>query len=251
MFKKVKYPNKLKITEKKLDEIKSLYKEYILFGGYPKIVLTESQEVKKRYLQQIIDTYVRKDIRDLAKIKDIDKFNKLLEVLAEQSGNLLNINELANTCNLARQTIEKYLFILENTYIIKLVRPYHKNIRSELFKTPKIMFYDTGLQQMLWLKDIPKTIIGNVFETSIFSELVKKYSKNSIYFWRTKDKKEIDFILTIKNKIILIEVKMNFKKFISSTIKFFCNKYEVFKYHVIGLENNNNKKINKYPWDML
>ena len=69
-------------------------------------------EKKEKYLQQIIDTYVKKDIRDLASVKDIDKFNKLLEALASQSGQLLNMRELSNTTRIAIQTIERYLFIL-------------------------------------------------------------------------------------------------------------------------------------------
>jgi predicted AAA+ superfamily ATPase len=79
--------------------------------------------------------------------------SQLLRVLASQSGQMLNVSELANTAHLAKQTIEEYLFILENTYIIKLLPPFYKNIRSELFKTPKIFFYDTGLPCMLWMKE--------------------------------------------------------------------------------------------------
>ncbi|MCD4805179.1 MAG: DUF4143 domain-containing protein, partial [Desulfobacterales bacterium] len=75
-----------------------------------------------------------------------------------------------------------YLFILENTYIIKLVKPYHSNLRSELFKTPKIYFYDSGLLQMLQLKTIPGAIMGNVFETAVFSELVKRCGKDRIFY---------------------------------------------------------------------
>jgi predicted AAA+ superfamily ATPase len=84
---------------------------------------------------------------------------------------------------------------MENTYVIKLVRPFSRNIRSELFKQPKLFFYDTGLLQMLWLKGLQREILGSVFETAVFSELIKKYPADSVYYWRTKDKKEIDFIL--------------------------------------------------------
>ena len=105
----------------------------------------------------------------------------MLEILAAQSGQLVNFKELANTCKLSIPTIEKYLFLLEQTYVIKLVRPYHNNIRSELSKTPKIFFYDSGLMQMLWLKCLQKEIIGNGFETSIFSELVKIYGQYNIF----------------------------------------------------------------------
>ena len=110
-------------TEKKRAELQALFVEYALYGGYPKIVLTPEADMKERYLQQIIDTYVRKDIRDLAEIRDVTKFNRLLEALASQSGNLLNIAELSNTCALARPSVERYLFLLEQTYIIRLVRP--------------------------------------------------------------------------------------------------------------------------------
>src|SRR3989344_5724299 len=88
-------------TSKKIDDLRTLFKEYILYGGYPKIVLTPEIDKKEKYLQQIIDTYVKKDIRDLADIKDIDKFNKLLETLASQSGQQLNITELSNTTKIA------------------------------------------------------------------------------------------------------------------------------------------------------
>lgn len=237
-------------TQKKIDELRNLFKEYILYGGYPKIVLTPEVSKKEKYLQQIIDTYIKKDIRDLADIKDIDKFNKLLEALASQSGQQLNITELSNTTRIAKQTIEKYLFIMENTYIIKLIRPYSGNIRSELFKLPKIYMYDTGLMQMLWLKGLQKEIIGNVFETGIFSEIVKKYTQHSVYYWRTTDKKEIDFILRIKNKIIPVEVKLNFEQFNPTAVIFFNKNYEIDNYKVVGLFGRPKNKSYIYPWEI-
>lgn len=237
-------------TQIGVDELKILFSEYTLFGGYPKIVLTNEVEKKEYYLQQIIDTYIKKDIRDLANIRDVDKFNKLLEILAAQSGNLLNVIELSNTCKIAKQTVENYLFILENTYIIRLVHPYSKNIRSELFKVPKIYFYDTGLMQMLWLKSLQSVVIGNVFETAVFSELVKLYKKDSVFYWRTRDRKEIDFILRIKNNILPIEVKSNFAAFQSSAIDFFNSKYHLSAYKVIGLEGKIENKHCSYPWEL-
>jgi len=249
-FKKYFFNVKQSLTAKKTDELKKLFKEYILYGGYPKIVLTSEIYKKEKYLQQIIDTYIKKDIRDLADIKDVEKFNKLIEALASQSGNLLNVVELSNTCNIAKQTIEKYLFIMENTYIIKLVRPYSKNIRSELFKTPKIYFYDSGLMQMLWLKETQKRVIGNVFEIAIFSELTKKYGKDGIFYWRTKDKKEIDFILKIKNKILPIEVKINFAKFNATNMEYFNKQYGIKDYRVVALDGEIKNKFFAYPWEI-
>ncbi|MCP4295513.1 MAG: ATP-binding protein, partial [Proteobacteria bacterium] len=115
VFKEKPFNLREKVTSGVLvEELKKLYREYVLYGGYPKIVLTESIEMKEKYLQQIVDTYIKKDIRDLANIRNIIRFNKLLRVLAAQSGQMLNVAELANTVQLAKQTIEEYLFILEN-----------------------------------------------------------------------------------------------------------------------------------------
>lgn len=250
VFKNYYFDKSKKNTTKKINELKSLFEHYILYGGYPKIVLTEEVDLKEKYLQQIIDTYVRKDIRDLAEIKEIDKFNKLIEALAAQSGQLLNSAELSNTCNLSKETVGKYLFILENTYIIKLVRPFYENICKELFKTPKIFFYDSGLMQMLWLKNLPKEIIGSVFEINIYGELVRKYGKENILYWRTKDKKEIDFIVKDKNKIIPIEVKLNFGSFRFGPMKYFIEKYRSKKYRVIGLRGDKKQKQSYYPWEI-
>jgi len=249
-FKQYLFEGKKSYTQKKIEELKLLFKEYVLYGGYPKIVLTPEIDKKEKYLQQIIDTYVKKDIRDLASIKDIDKFNKLLETLASHSGNLLNVAELSNTTRIAKQTIEKYLFIMENTYIIKLLRPFSKNIRAELFKLPKIYFYDTGLMQMLWLKGLQKELIGNVFETGIFVELVKKYGKDSVFYWRTTDKKEIDFILKIRNAILPVEVKLNFEQFNPSAINYFKGRYGIRNYNVVSLYGNPKDKFYVYPWQI-
>ncbi|MDO8667761.1 MAG: ATP-binding protein [bacterium] len=242
-------PGKI-FTSIKTDEMSDLFKEYALFGGYPEIVLTKTREKKEKKLAQIIDTYLRKDIKDLAEIKEIDKFNGLLKILAAQSGNLLNVLELSNTAGLSKQTVERYLFLLENTYIIKLVRPYSRNIRSELFKTAKIYFYDTGLMQILWLKSLQKEIIGNVFETSIFSELVKKYGRENINYWRTKDRKEIDFILSVKNDLLPIEAKVNFGQFNKTAVNYFISHYKLKNYKIVGLKGILKNEHYIYPWDL-
>jgi hypothetical protein len=206
--------------------------------------------MKEKYLQQIIDTYIKKDIRDLAAILDITKFNRLLEVIAPQSGQLLNISEIANTCRLNKNTVENYLYILEETYVIKMVRPFSRNLRSELFKTPKIFFLDTGLMQILWLKKLQKEILGSVFETSIFSELIKKYGLNKIFYWRTKDRREIDFIKNDANGILPIEVKLNFAQMKERSIKYFLEKYSLSDYKLVGLYGESRHKDSIFPWDL-
>jgi len=250
LFKKYYADFKSVFSEKKVDELRLLYREFVLYGGYPRIVLTSKVEMKEKYLQQIIDTYIRKDIRDLGAIRELGKFNKLLEILASQSGQLVNVVELANTCNLSKQTVSDYLFLLEQTYVLGLVRPFSSNLRFELTKMPKVMFYDSGLMQMLWLKGLQREILGSVFETNVFGELVKKYNRKSVYFWRTIKKQEIDFVLKVKNDLLPIEVKLNFAKFNFGNVKYFLEKYKLNEYKVTALEGERKDKSCVYPWEL-
>ncbi len=192
-----------------IQALRQWYEEYIRFGGYPKIVLTEDKETKEVYLRQIVDTYLKADIRDLANIRNVDKFNRLLRVLAQQSAALLNVNELAVTTGISKPTLEEYLFILENTYIIKRLSPFSRNLRKELFKRPKIFFLDTGLMHILYLNHVPETVLGPAFETAFFSELMKMGFKDIVHYWRTRDKKEIDFVLDFPRTIVALETKIN------------------------------------------
>ena len=218
-----------------IKKLKNLYQEYLRFGCYPKIILEPEISKKKTYLRQIIQTYIQKDIKDLAKIEDLNKFNKLLKLLASQSGNLVNVSQLSSLSGLSRPTIDKYLFLLEQTYIIKLVYPYSQSAKTEVSKMPKVFFYDTGILQLLWLQEFSKKTLGNVFETMVFSQLVKKYGKDKIKFWRNKNQNEIDFILEEK-EVMPIEVKLNFQQFRKGSIQGFLDNYDLKNYKVIGLD---------------
>lgn len=255
-FRGVSFTPSPTFTERKILELQALYTEYVLFGGYPKIVLTAEVDMKERYLQQIIDTYVRKDIRDLAEIRDVTKFNRLLEALASQSGSLLNITELSNTCALARPTVERYLFLLEQTYIIRLVRPFSRNLRSEISKMPKVFFCDTGLMQMLWLKRLQREALGPVFETSIYSELLKLHGSQQVGYWRTVDKREIDFIVRSPEGTLLIEVKLTFPHVMPPAIRSFLESREtvtgtgVEEFWVVSLNGHPADVRMIYPWQL-
>ncbi len=243
-------------TDKKILELQALFVEYALYGGYPKIVLTPQVDMKERYLQQIIDTYVRKDIRDLAEIRDITKFNRLLEVLASQSGGLLNIGELSNTCDLARQTVERYLFLLEQTYIIRLVRPFSRNLRAEITKLPKVFFCDTGLMQVLWLKRLPREVVGAVFETSIYAELLKLFGASVVGYWRTADKREVDFVVRLPEWTLLVEAKLSFPLTVPRTLRPSSTAAqngtvdEPAEYRVVALYGQPGKPQMIHPWQL-
>jgi len=103
----------------------------------------------------------------------------------------------------------------------------------------------------LWLKVISPEILGEIFETAIFSELVKNFGRESINFWRTKDKKEIDFILRFKNKIIPIETKVNFASFAKKPIGYFLKKYKLNQYYFVGLKGERKeRKTFIFPWEI-
>lgn len=105
--------------------------------------------------------------------------------------------------------------------------------------------------QMLWLKAIPKEIIGNVFETGIFSELIKKYSRKNVFYWRTRDKKEIDFILKSGGNVLPIEAKLNFAQFDIGAIRHFNQKYNLNNYRLAGFNGKQADKYSIYPWQCL
>ena len=249
-FKEEKYVLSQVSSTSGIARLQELYTEFITYGGYPKVVLEEVEEKKKSYLLQIIDTYIRKDVRDLAKVEDPKKFNDLLYILASQSGQLLNLAAISRETALSFPTLKKYLAILEETYVCKLVSPYSKSPSVEISKNPKIFFYDSGLQSLLWFKNFQHTLLGTVFETNVFGELVKKFGREAIYFWRTKTRAEIDFIIKRGDTILPIEVKTNFQGFNPRAIKAFEKKYQIENWQVIGLTGEKRGKNYIFPWQI-
>lgn len=230
---------------------KKYYGEFVKFGGYPRVALENDEMKKKKYLLQIVDTYIRKDIRDLADITDVKKFNGMLKILASQSGQVLNQQSLSRETNLSLPTVQKYLSILEETYVIKLVSPFSQSPSVEISKNPKIFMYDSGLQSILWLNNFQSTLIGSVFETNIFGELTKKYGRKQIHFWRNKRQMEIDFVIEMDNlKLLPIEVKTNFAQFSQKSVNTFLKKYKPEKWNVLALEGEKKLSNMIYPWEI-
>jgi len=193
------------------NKLKKLWDDYLIYGAYPKIALENNISVKKILLEEIGSSYIKKDITE-ANIINADKYFFLLKILAAQTGNLVNTQELSNTLNMARKTVEEYLYVIKKSYQAALIKPFYKNFRKELTKMPKIYFYDLGLRNF-FLNDynqIDKRFDkGAYLENIVFVELLKQVKNvDKIKSWRTQDKKEIDFI--VENKAI--EVKFDSKK---------------------------------------
>ncbi len=201
-------------------EVLKYFEEFVIFGGYPKAVLIKNKKDKFSVLKEIQGTYVRKDIKDLADIENITAFNNLIEIVASQSANLLNYDELANTLSLNRKTLEKYLFLLENTFIINLLKPFFTNKRKEISKMPKIFLADTGMRNAL-IQNFNALDLrpdkGALIENFVYVQLKKLImSEDNLYFWRTQIKTEVDFV--IKNKQNLIPIEVKYQKFKTSQV---------------------------------
>ena len=190
------------------DKLSKLFNEYITFGGYPEVVKKRGKNLKIMTLKSIVATYLERDIRSLLLIEDIDSYRKFLQILSSQAGQITNYEQLSSDSSLYFKLLKKYLGVLEETFIVKQLRPFFKNFSSELRKNPKIYFIDTGLRNAL-LDDFANVFLridrGYLAENFAFSEIFKKEKR--INFWRTKSKAEVDFVLRKGLSPIPVEVK--------------------------------------------
>lgn len=188
-----------------------LWEKYLIYGGYPKVVLAESEEMKKILLEDIGTSYVKKDIAD-AGIKNSEKYFSLMKILACQTGQLVNSQEISATLGIARKTADEYLYVMSKSYQVAFIRPFWRNLRKELTKMPKVYFYDLGLRNF-FLDDYSsfakRRDQGQYLENAVFRELFFKFEDaGKIKFWRTQDKKEVDFVAGNE----AYEIKFNFQK---------------------------------------
>lgn len=178
------------------EEIVRQYSEYMLYGGYPRVVLAPLNE-KKDLLQDIAYSYVKKDVFDAGVRKD-DSFYRLMRIMASQVGNLINVNELARTVGVSTSAIRHYLHIAQKSFHITLIRPYYKNLRKELTRMPKVYFSDLGLRNFFVQNFEPLALRndnGALLENAVFREMSEYVSSDEIKFWRTTQGKEVDFII--------------------------------------------------------
>jgi len=212
--------------------------EHILSGGYPEILQLHGF-AKDLWFKSYIATYIERDARDLADIRDIDSFIKFVNVLATRSGTIINKSSLSNDIGIKDITTDNYLSIMTRIYQATLLKPYFVNIGKQFVKSPKLFFNDTGVLCSLLRITSKEQLLssnysGQIFESYIFGELQKHLSylqkQAEIFHYRTSDKKEIDFIIEVDNELLAIEVKQS-----SSVSK---NDFK----HIIDLQNRYDKK---------
>lgn len=185
-----------------------------LKGCYPAIFDRDIDPVV--FYANYIQTYIEKDVTELTNIRDLKLFRTFLGLCAGRAGQLLNLNAIANECDIAQPTAKAWLSILESSYITFQLQPYHQNFNNRLVKTPKLYFYDTGLLCYLLGIRAPGELIenrlkGNVFENMILAEYQKqnhhRYLHRDYYFWQDRDGHEVDMLLRKLNGFDIYEIK--------------------------------------------
>lgn len=222
---------------KELSDFYKIYKkdleinllDYINWGGYPEVAIVKNSEKRKAILDDIVKTYIKKDVANFLRVQNILGYNNLVSVLSNQIGSLVNIDELSNTLKLNSRTVENYLDILEGTFVFQRLSPFFSNLRKVLTKMPKIYCRDFGIikstarQPEIFDYNL---IGGEMIENFIFGELSRIFLNEDIYFYRTASGAEIDFII---KKDFLYSVEVKFRKNVKTmpvAMKHFASDYE-------------------------
>lgn len=217
-----------------LDKLNLYLKEYIIYGGYPAVVLEAEVEKKKFLLKNLFQTYIEKDIVKVYGLRYRQRVLDLIRHLSAINTKIVNYDELSTLTSIYNKEIKEILAVLEDTYIISLIRPFHQNLTTELRKNPKVYFIDTGLRNFITGRfEFGDEEYGQLLENYVLGKL----RESKVNYWRTTAKAEVDFVLAEK---IPIEVKINpkvtrsFRSFIDiyhPTFAFLVNleKYEIIK----------------------
>jgi len=228
------------------EEILKYWKEYVVFGGYPEVAKASNVEEKITILKNIFALYIEKDITGFFGITDTSKFEELVKVLAFNISNLLSVASLSSDLKISYDNVEKYLEILKHTYVIYLVKPFFKNLATEIKKIPKVYFLDLGLRNcsidnfMEFDKRVDK---GQLSENFVLRELVSSFEEWKVNYWRTTGKAEIDFIVSKNEIIVPIEVKLAGEK-LGKGFYSFIKSYRPERAVIASLGDFERKKIN-------
>lgn len=260
--------HKLKTTFEQVSELwqlnpmetERITTEYIFWGGYPRVVLADTISEKWEILKEIFQSYLEKDIQLFLGVEKEEGFSNLVKILSGQAGNLLNRRELSGTLGLAEKTVEKYLYYLEKTFVIKRVKPFYRNPRKEITKAPKIYFQDLGFLSLArGIRPEMKQIDGGRFENACLLRLTEIPLLEELFFWRSSSGAEVDFVLSLgAEKIIPFEVKLSGKTgfTLGKSLYSFAEKYKtknIFIYNLNRKETMVREKmtVNYIPFQEL
>ena len=192
-------------------QVQALVMQTMVFGFYPEAYLTENRQ---KYLLNLVSDYMFKDILQLGLVKTPELLKKLLMLLAFQVGAEVSVNEIAQNLRMSRLTVERYLDLLEETYVIFRVPSFSSNPRKEISKNKKIYFYDNGVRNALlneFSQNPLRPDIGKLWENWVMSEFLKgnvlSAQPGNLHFWRSRSGSEVDLVVTKGDKINAYEIK--------------------------------------------
>lgn len=186
----------------------------IYTGGYPEVV--KGNVLPKDFYANYLKTYIERDIKKLTQVADEMQFLQFISVAAARTGQLVNYSDISKDCGISEVTAKKWLSLLVSSGLVYLLQPYSANIEKRVVKTAKLYFMDTGLAAYLTRWSNPDVMqsgamAGAFFETYVISEIIKSFSNNGeeppIYFYRDKDKYEIDLLIEQNNILYPVEIK--------------------------------------------
>lgn len=223
-------------------ETKQNLEERLIFGSYPELIGLPSLNQKKEYLRDIINAYLLKDILMIDGVKNSRKMMDLLRLIAYQTGSEVSYDELGKQLGLSRNTVERYLDLLAQVFIIYRVGAFSRNLRKEISKGAKWYFYDNGIRNAIVseFKSLHlRNDIGILWENYLMSERIKYISNSGDevphYFWRTYDGQEIDLIETTGEKVRAFEFKWGDK--MRKAPRAYADNYTDSTYQVINQQN--------------
>jgi predicted AAA+ superfamily ATPase len=221
------YRDNARLSQQIVSNLNRLHKEYLIYGGYPRVVLSEKTEEKEIVLKNIYNTYLLKDIKEAPHIADDYKIARLAHALALQLCGAINHSELCSVVGMHHAELLKNLNVLSKTFVTAESRPFSTNKRVEIVKSPKIYFIDNGFRNAI-IKNFQnvhdRTDKGQLHENFVATELVKKGIE--LKHWRTRSKAEIDFVIDSNGEIIPLEVKSVLsEERIPKSIHSFADKY--------------------------
>ena len=234
------------------EKARLMLEEYLSYGGYPRIVVEEQGRERLLLMNEIYESYLKKDIVYLLKLDRPDVFTRFIRLCAHSCGSIINYNTLANDAGLSVPTVKKYLWYAEQTFVIKTVTPFFKNKRKELKKSPTLYFTDLGLRNFALRQmgqDISAIHAGRLFQNLIYlilGEITRK-SMHAIHYWRTSDLAEVDFVLVRRHKPIPMEVKYSHLRApkMTRSLRSFIDSYTPDVAYVINLSYKHQIKINE------
>jgi len=219
-----------------------LLNEYLNFGGYPRVVTAGTVRDKILTINDIFQSYIDRDIRQMMTGGQPESFKRLIRLLASQTGQMVNLSNLSNDAQQSTPTLQKHLWLAQKTYFIRMVEPFYNNPAKEITKSPVVYYTDHGM------RNFAINTFGNIQSPHDYGFAFQNLVANtlhsglygtpfSIHYWRTTDKAEVDFIIARKNDPIAVEVKFSAMKkpAISRSLRSFIERYHPSSAWIVNL----------------